>query len=249
MRKYYSLVLTLSLSLLIGCEIVQETKFERNGSGQYSLGIDMSGMMKMGLNQKFSKKQMDTVINFSEFLDKNKDSISKLSKQDRVKLEQLQNFYCTIKIDSLSNAFNFKINYNFDNIKDLQLFGEKLKNQNVKELDLLNTQTKDSKGIEDFFTLNKGYITKFNKSKFSTKISSQTIKETKKHRDSTITKDNFFANLILFKTRYIFPYRIKNTNNENIKILSDFKSIEISGNAYDLNYNPTYFDLEIEFEK
>ncbi len=37
-------------TLFTSCEIVQETSFNAQGGGTYSLGFDLSEMMKMGLN-------------------------------------------------------------------------------------------------------------------------------------------------------------------------------------------------------
>ena len=241
----------ISLFFLTSCEIVQETKFESNGSGQYSLGFDLSEMMKMGnsTDSGENNKQLDTLIVFSEFLETKKDSISKLSKEKQEKIKQLENFSIYVKTDSISNKFEMKINYDFDNISELKLFGEKLKGQNIKELELLSNKTKSTKkddGLPDF---NKSYNTVFNREMFSVKISPEGIAESEKNKDTTMTKDNPMADMIRFKTRYFFPYKIKNVDNANVRILPDFKGIEISGNLFDVNNNSKFFDTNIEFEQ
>ncbi len=106
--KKINIVFIISLFILTSCEIVQETKFETNGSGRYSLGFDLSEMMKMGKNTKEGKnnKQLDTLIIFSEFLNAKKDSISKLSKEKQDKIKQLENFSLYIKADSISKKFD-----------------------------------------------------------------------------------------------------------------------------------------------
>ena len=253
MKRIKVTLFIISIFILTSCEILQETTFEADGSGRYSLGFDMSEMMKMGKNTKQGEnnKQLDTLINFSEFLELKKDSISKLSKEKRAKIKQLENFSMYIKVDSISKKLEMKINYDFDNISELKLFTEKLKGQNIKELDMLSSKTKSIKkekesGIPDF---NKSYITTFNRELFAVKLSPEGLADIEKNKDTTMTKDNPMADMVRFKSRYYFPYKIKSVNNENVRVLPSFKGIEISGNLYEVNNNPNYFDVNVEFEQ
>jgi len=251
-------ILLLSICMLVfsSCEIVQEIKFEENGSGKYSLGFDMSEMMKMGANQtkndSSSAKQIDTVINFAKFLEDKKDSISKLSKKERDKINQLKDFELTMKSDTTTNQLVMNISYYFKNISDLDKFGEKLKNQNIKELDLFGKQLKTDKkkdssnsGIPNF---NESFTTTFSSKQFTRKITAKAYKDAIKKKDTSMKKDNPMSNMIRFKQRFIFPFKIKSVNNKNVRILSDFKGIEQSANFYEMNNDPRFFDVEIEFE-
>lgn len=252
MTKIKSIVFSISLLLFTSCEIVQETRFESNGSGNYSLGFDLSEMMKMGQNTKSdtNNKQIDTLIVFSEFLESKKDSISKLSAEEQAKIKQMEHFSLYVKADSVSKKFEMKIQYDFEDVSELKSFGEKLKAQNIKELELLSSKTKTMNGDDDsgFPDFNKFYNTSFSREQFSIKISPEGLEEAKKNKDTTITKDNPMSDLIRFKSRYFFPYKIKRVHNENVRILPDFKGIEISGNLFEINNNPNYFDISIEFE-
>lgn len=252
MGKKYSVFIVLILQVLIGCEVVQETKFEKGGSGIYSMGFDMSEFMEvMGKGSKDNPmgKQVDTVMVFSEFLDIKKDSISNLSKEERNKLMLLEDFRLHIKMDSISRKYEIKIDYSFDKIKDLGLFGEKLKNQKIKELAGLKTKVKDDKKTDELLSFNQGYITKFSKRKFSTRISEEALIEAEKSKDTTLKKSDALVKMFRLKTRYIFPYKVKTVSNDNAVILSDLKGIEISGDRYDINSNPRYFDVEVKFER
>lgn len=252
--KKYTLVVLITL-LFVSCEIVQETQFEENGSGRYSLGFDMSEMMKMGSPSKSkdsNSKEMDTIIHFADLLELKKDSISKLSKKEQKKLEDLKNFSLFIKTDSVNKKFEMRIDYNFKDLEDLKLFGEKLKGQNIKELSLFNDKInkknakgENSKGLEE---LTKSFETTFNKHRFTSKISKKALDKAEKKKDTSMTPDNPMVNMMRFKVRYLFPYRIKHVDNKNARILSNFKGVEISTNLYELNNNPRFFDLEIEFD-
>ncbi len=250
-------LLALSICILIfsSCEIVQEIKFEENGGGKYSLGFDMSEMMKMGATSKSDSskaKQLDTLINFSKFLEERKDSIAKLSKKEREKIELLKDFELYMKSDTATNQLVMNINYYFKDINDLNKFGEKLKDQNVKELDLFNKQLKpkNKKDSSDdaFPDFNKSFTTTFTKKKFTRKITEKAYHDAVKKKDTTMKKDNPMSNMIRFKQRFIFPYKIKSVSNKNVRILSDFKGIEQDANFYEMNNDPTFFDVEVEFE-
>lgn len=251
------------LFLLVSCEIVQETRFNPDGSGKYSLSFDLSEMMKMdgAGDQKTEKKQLDTLIVFSELIENKKDSISKLSESKQKKIKRLKNFSFYIKMDSVSDEFKMKINYNFKSIEGLTKFSEYLdfekfsnqlkKEKDINKLDWFDKSKKSKTAKEnELINFNNTYATTFNKKSFSVKIKPQALEEASKRKDTTMTKDNPMNNMVRFKTRYIFPYKIKKIhNNNNAKILADFKGVEISANLFDLNYNPKYFNIDIEFEE
>jgi len=178
-----------------------------------------------------------------------KDSIATLSKKEQQKIKQLEDFTLYIKSDTIAKKMLMRINYAFNDLEDLKLFGKKLKDQNFKELSAFTskTQAKDAKGdgVPDFNTL---YDMKYSPEKFSIKITKKALKEALQKKDTTLTKDNPMASMIRFKTRYIFPYRIKKVSNEHARILSDFKGIEISANMYEVNNHPDFFDFEVFFE-
>ncbi len=247
--------LFLSLLIFSSCEIVQEIKFEENGSGIYSLGFDMSEMMKMGATSKSDnskEKQLDTVINFAKFLEERKDSIAKLSKSEQEKIELLKDFELYMKSDTVTDQLVMKIRYSFEDIKDLEKFSDKLKDQNIKELDIFNKQLKPKNkkdtadgGFPDF---NESFNTTFSRKKFTRTITAKALEDALKKKDTTMKKDNPMSNMIRFKQRFIFPYKIKSVSNKNVRILSDFKGIEQDANFFEMNNDPKLFDVEIEFE-
>ncbi len=255
MKNLYQIILfSIITVVLTSCEIVQETKFEEDGSGKYTMGFDMSELMKMG-GDKFkskegsaAKKQVDTVIDFAKFLEEKKDSIKKLSKEDRKKLEELEDLKIAIKSDTVTSTFTMKIEYDFEDLKDLATISQKLKDANVKELDKLSGKTGGKEGKGDFPNISDMMDIEFDSSHFSAKINAKTLADAEKKKDTTMTEDNPMADLIRFKVRYVFPHKIKSVSNENARILSDFKGIEFSANLFDTNENPHYFDVDIDFE-
>ncbi|HBK71081.1 MAG TPA: hypothetical protein DDZ39_05385 [Flavobacteriaceae bacterium] len=245
-------VLFVAILILNSCEIVQEINFNEDGSGKYNLGFDMSEMMKMGGTKSDStNQQIDTIIVFAKFLEEKKDSIAKLSKEEQEKINLLKDFDMYIKSDTVTKQLKMNIGYTFKNANELEHFHEKLKDQNIKELDLFGSKIKSEKGDDKkggIPNLNEAFTTTFSKKKFTRKITAKALADAIKKKDTSMKKDNPMSDMIRFKQRFTFPYKIKSVSNKNTRILPDFKGIEQEANMYDLNYNPNYFDVEVEFE-
>ncbi|KAB1066818.1 hypothetical protein F6U93_13260 [Tamlana haliotis] len=251
MKLFKSLFILTLIFNLYSCEVVQEVNFNTDQSGQYSLGFDLSEMMSMGLDSESdSMEQIDSLIVFSDILESKKDSIAKLSLEEQNKLKELEAYSFYIKSDTTSGQFKMKINYDFKDLEDLALFGEKLKDQDIKELNDLNQklQATDKSKPNMMLNISDSFDTTFNKDKFTLSISQEALEKAEKEKDTTMTADNPMANLMRFKLRYNFPYRIKNVSNEHAKILSNFKGIEITANLYQMVSDPKFFDTEVEFE-
>jgi hypothetical protein len=250
-RITYYFVFFIAFNLIAGCEIGWETKFNKDGSGKYSMIVDLSSMLQMASSMPNPDEEKpsslkDTMIDFSKILEDKKDSIAKLPREEQRRLKELEDLSIVIKADTATNKGFMRVDYDFDDMEDLKSLSEKLKNAEVDKLasfggaKKMNPKGKD-RGfpvITDFFDVD------FNKKSFTTKIKDGANKKMK----SDSGKDEAFAKMIVFKIRYLFPYKIKSVNNENVKILSNFKGIEFDVNFADMAKNPNYFDVKVDFE-
>ncbi|WP_140157715.1 hypothetical protein [Arenibacter amylolyticus] len=250
------------ITLFTSCEIVLETNFNSQGGGTYSLGFDLSEMMKMELNseEESDNQQIDTLLVFADFIEMKWDSISKLSKEEQEKIKELEPFSLYMKSDTVTSTLEMKLNYAFSDQADLQAFGEKLKGQKFKELDMfsgaLQKDLKSAQGEEEadagdkslFPDFNDSFITTFSREGFTLRLSPEALERQEKEKDSTLTPDSPMVDMVRFKNRYTFPYKIKSINNKNARVLSDFKGVEISGNFYEITHDPKFFDMEVVFE-
>lgn len=246
-------VLAILCVLFTSCEIVQETKFERDGGGEYSVGFDISMLMKMGGTddadkQDKNKENGDTTIVFAEYLELKKDSIAQLEKSEQEKLKKLENYSLHLVKNDEREEFRMKISYLFDDVSELELFSENLDGQQVKELEMVSDKTAGMKQGSDITDFYKSYTTTFDKRGFSLELKPEVLKKAESMRDSSATKDNPMANVIKLKSRFLFPYRIKQVSNPNAIVMPDFKGIEITGNLLQISENPRFFDTEVLFE-
>lgn len=249
----------LGLALIFqSCQIREEFTFKEDGSGTYEMGIDMSELMKsdLGTNDSIPQKSVDTLVVFSEWLDEKRDSISQLPKEEQEKLELLRPLEFSMNIDEEKKSMVMKLAYAFEEIDDIKKFGEAVKAANIKELDDLQSMSEgDPNGngpkadLNSLFSTSTSFETKFSKSKFTRTITDEAMEAAIKQKDTTLTADDPFVDMLRFKQVYRFPYRVKSVSNSNAKIHADFMGVEIEANMFELNNYPEYFNVEVKFDK
>lgn len=244
---------------LVGCQIREEIRFNADGSGSYELGFDMSEMMGLAgtMDSLPQAKSIDTLINFSTFLDQKKDSISKLSKEEQDKLEALRPLQFAMKMNEETKQMDMRLSYAFQHLDDISKFADAVKKADLKELDQFMGPGSGASpgpegsagGMEDLFSMAKSFKTTFGPTRFSRKATPEAIAEMQKKRDTSLRADDPFVDMIRFKQVYRFPYKVKSVSNAHAKILSDFKGIELEANMFEANNDPGFFDIEVEFDQ
>ena len=257
--KQLFLILTIGLTL-IGCEIREEYTFNKDGSGEYQMAFDMSELMNMDVEPDSTnvQQQVDTLIVFSDLLDEKRDSISQLDPAEQEKLEKLRPLKMKMVMDDSTKQMNIKLTYSFETIEDLKNFSDAVEQADIKELNDLTAAGQPQEGMptdsvakqeeNNVFEMAESFETKFNSKKFSRKITDKARLDAVKNKDTAMTAEDPFADMVRFKQVFRFPYRVKAVDNENAKILSDFKGVELEANMYQINNDPDFFNLEVLFE-
>ncbi|WP_018674986.1 hypothetical protein [Riemerella columbina] len=231
--------------LFIRCSVVQETIFSEDGSGLFSTTVDFSTIGK-GLMRKSSSNetiQKDTTIVFADMLEKNKDSISKLPKEQREALYALRKLTVQMKMDTVSEQAYIKMDFPFQNINELNGFYN-----NIQYVSAKNNPQNIVKDSTMRAFLGNSYLVNFNSKRFTlTQNKSEAFKKMKDSLQKEHT-DEALGNLLNIKIKYTFPYRIKKISNDKALLSSDFKSFVISAPITDFIKNDIV-DTEVEFEK
>ncbi len=253
-----------ALLLLSACQIREEIRFKKDGSGSYEVGFDMSEMMGMGgaSDSLPMTSAIDTIVNFASFLDEKKDSIATLSKEEQKRLEALRPLQFAMKMNEEEKQMDMRLTYAFKKLEDISKFAEAVENANIKELkqtmnpmegmmpsDPAKSDSISKTGMEDLFNMAESFDTRFNKKRFSRKMTEKAMAELLQKKDTSIKADDPFVDMMRFKQVYRFPFKVKSVSNPNAKILSDFKGVELEANMYQMNNDPEYFNIEVEFEK
>jgi len=248
------LLLIIGLTLMTSCQMTEEVTFDKKGSGTYSFNVDMGQMMAMmkdmgkendslKVDKKSEKK--DTIILVSDILEKNKDSIKNLSKEEKEVLYALKDAKIHIDLDETKGKMLMQYIMPFKSVNDLSNINDKL-----KKLNSLNKK-KNGNNIDEIEKSmpNAKVSYTFNKHKFRRMVIKQTAKP--KEKDS-VKKDDAKMQQMLgmfkYKLVYHFPYRIKSVSFKDALLTSDGKTLIIEMPMDKLVENPKLLDFEVKFE-
>lgn len=249
------------LFVLTGCEIREEYNFKEDGSGVYQMSFDLTEFMNMNeeIDSTAAEQKVDTVINFASFLDEKRDSIAQLSPEKQEQLELLRPLQFEMKVNDSTQQMLMNLRYSFKKLEDLDQFAKAVEQADIESLkDITQSENEGEATAEtdstkqdqpDVFSMAESFDTYFGRDKFSRMITEEARLRAVEQKDTTLTADDPFADMIKFKQVFRFPYRVKAVDNERAKILSDFKGVELEANMYDLSNNPDFFNIEVLFEE
>ncbi len=257
------IVFCLGLALaLMGCQIREEIQFNKDGSGTYEMGFDMSEMMGMGdaSDSVPPSPAIDTVVNFATFLDEKKDSIATLPKAEQEELESLRPLQFVMKMREETKELDMRLIYAFKKLDDLAQFAKAVNKANIKEMQqvmdpmsAMGASSGDSasqnKGLSDFYATAQSFHTTFTTTGFTRTVTEEARIELEKKKDTAIKADDPFVDMMRFKQVYRFPYRIKSVSNPHARIMPDFMGVELEANMFEANNDPDYFNIEVVFEQ
>ncbi|MGI9547145.1 MAG: hypothetical protein ACR2MM_07915 [Flavobacteriaceae bacterium] len=254
------LILLAAILSFAACEIREEYTFNEDGSGVYEMAFDFTEFMNSteANDSTAFQEQVDTVINFASLLYEKRDSIAQLPEDEQRRLRALEPLEFSMKVNDSTKQMLMKLRYEFSEIEDLEHFAEAVEQANIKELNELSgaSQPGDTTELDSLqpaepglFEMASSFNMKFSSRKFKRTITDEARLRAVETKDTTMTAEDPFADMIKFKQVFRFPYRIREVDNENARILSDFKGIEFEANMYDINNNPDFFNIEVLFEK
>jgi len=247
------LLLFIGLALMTSCQLTEEVTFDKNGSGTYSLNVDMGQMMSMMKNMgkgkdslKVNKKpeKKDTVISVADILEKNKDSLKSLSKEEKKALYALKDAKIHIAMDEANDKMLMQYTIPFKNVNELSNINKKL-----KKLNSLNKNKKKNNidDLEKTMPQDKVSYT-FNKHKFRRIVTPASKSKEKDSVDEDNAKMQQMLGMFKYKLVYHFPYKIKSVSYKDALLTADGKTLIIEMQLGKLVKNPKLLDFEVKFE-
>jgi hypothetical protein len=110
--------------VLTGCAFTETIGINDDGSGSFILDMDGSALMGMmppdSVGSSTEKKVMDSTIVFSDLLIKMKDSIDKMTPEQRQRLKKMENFSMRIQMDEAKKKMMFSMITDFKNVAELR---------------------------------------------------------------------------------------------------------------------------------
>ena len=231
--------------ILTSCTFTEEISIANNGSGSYSLKMDMGQMMKSmnGMSPKDSLKKpkvLDSIVHFKDILEKNKDSIAKLPKNEQLALEALRNMNLHMQVDEEKDKMLMDFNLAFNNVSELKNMQEK-----ITKAQLLSDKKGKDKSMPSKADVN--YL--FNGKTFKRKVIPKELSEEKlSELERSIKQSGAFLEGSTYRVVYHFEKKIKSVSFRDAKISDDKKTMTIEVPMDSLVKNPMLLNFEVKLK-
>ncbi len=232
----------------VSCQFTEIMNINEDGTGRMSLSVDLSEMMAFG--GEFSKDstavKTDTIISFKDILEEKKDSISKLSEEEQMRLKAMENYKIHMLTDPETNKMILDV---FTDFEDVSEANDLMKG--FKESEGLipgasnNNQSEEDDGEEEPELV--GVSFSYNKGVFKRDAYIKDKEAHKKQIDSMKQAEAFMGGMI-YKLKYTFPKKIKKSSVKDATFSLDGKTIELQRTFLEYMKDPDVLDLEIELE-
>ncbi|WP_366184680.1 hypothetical protein [Flavobacterium ovatum] len=252
MKQFFQkTILLIAILLLASCNFTESIDIQENGSGEYSVEVDASGLLAMGgdkmsekMGLKGDKKVLDSVISFKTIFEQKKDSIAKLSPEKQAALKGLENTVMHMKMDPDKKEFLITMNSPFNKVAELQDLMEGFTVlQDLKKSKTSETAKSPFGG--SFGDNNSKLSFTYDGKTFSRKVA--LLKEKTKAVDSVGMSKMLFASSS-YTLKYHFPKPVKSTSNPEALFSGDRKTITVRYPFTEYMENPEKLNLNVVFE-
>ncbi len=244
--KYFTnlIIVLISVITLTSCQFTERIDIKENGSGKYSLEMDMSAMMsamkQMGdslqANDEKQEQVIDTIILFKDILKEKKDSIAKLSKEDQETLKAIEDLKIHMVVDEKEGKMVSDFILEFNSINELGNIQEKIsKAQAVQDGKENKAPTTDT---EVKYSYNGK---KFHRKVIKKKMSAEEEEAYQKSMEQSAS----FLDGSSYKLEYHFPKKIKSTTYKGATFSADKKTMYIQADMKTITENPKLLDFEV----
>lgn len=251
------------------CVMKEKMVMNEDGSGTFSYGFDMSPMFKLGIKKSDStkiNKVVDTSFTFKEVFAKIKDSISKLPKADKEKIEMLEkekdklkileNFKVSLKINEEKQEFEYIMAFDFPSMTEFQNLAtpaeslEALAAVDKKRLGAFSAVPKpEEKANASIFYDGKVFIKTITPSKEDKKVKKKNKKKKEKNDDPFSKKMDDMLKECKYTAEYHFPKKIKTVSIKNVVIATDRRSFTVEIPLENMEESTVDFGFKVEFEQ
>ena len=246
MKKIYLGLVAVLVMLCTSCKFTETIRINEDGSGKVSFNMDGAGLMEMAGDEMGAGEAIDSVISFKELLDVNKDSIAKLSAEERAELKKLEKFDMHMVMNSEKKQMVFDFYADFTSVADLQ---DMFKAMNTAgSLDKNAGASTKSNPMSAFGS---GDMTGTNYS-FENNVFKRVVAIVDQKRLDSLQGNLGQAEMMFaassYKLEYFFPKKIKSVSLENAVIGEDGKSFTAEINFMEYVKNPQILNVEVTLE-
>ncbi|MGA9639038.1 hypothetical protein [Flavobacterium sp.] len=250
---FFKKIILLALVVFtISCNFTENINVNEDGTGNFSVEIDGSGLMAMAgekigenLVDSKNKKSIDSTFSFKKILKQKKDSIAKLPIEEQEALKKMENFVMHMKMDPEKKELLFSMKTPFKNVSELHDMMSEM--NTLKQLKGKSDKVEIPNPIGDGLKNNAKLNFSYDGNSFvrMVHIDKEALHKIKNDTLS-ITKMMFASSHYTLK--YHFPKAVKSVSNPDALYSADRKTITIQYPFTDYMNNPEKMNLTIDFE-
>lgn len=240
--KFLSIILI--IISIVSCQFTEKINLNNDGSGTYTLNMDMGAMMeamqKMGDSTDIEDPEVfDTIINFNDFLIEKKDSIAQLPKEEQEKLQSLKDMKLHVATDESKGLFLMDFTFDFKNLNELKDLQDKIsKGSSINENK--NEEAPVSPTDVRF---------SFDGKKFERKVIEKDLTEEQKEAyKKSMEQTSSYMDEMTYSLEYHFPKPIKSSSYKNAKFSADRKTLYIDTSLKTITENPKFLSFTVILE-
>lgn len=247
------LILLSFVILASSCNFTENITMNQDGTGDYSLEIDGSGLMAMAgdkigseLSKSKNTKSIDSTFAFKQLFELKKDSIAKLSVEEQTALKKMENFVMNLKMDADKKELFIAMKTPFKKVSELQDVMNGFKT--LKDLKGSSDKSKMTNPLGDAFGSSSSKLSyAYNGKSFSRTAIIDKEALAKIGKDSTGMGKLMFASC-RYTLKYHFPKAVKTVSNPDALFSADRKTITIQYPFAVYMDNPEKMNLNVDFE-
>jgi len=233
------------LTSLTSCVFTEELTISNDGSGTYAFKMDMSEMLESvkDMSNKDSVKEpevLDTIVFFKDILEEKKDSISKLSKEEKILLNGLEDLKLHMQVDEENGIMLMDFVMDFKNISELKDMQNKIaKAQALSDGKEQDNSLKSKADVEYSFA-----DKTFRRSVIMKDLSEEKLQEVER----SIQQSSSFLEGTMYRVIYHFESEIDNVSFKGAVISDDQKTMKIEVPLDSVMKNPKWLDFEVKLK-
>ncbi|WP_420379978.1 hypothetical protein [Gilvibacter sp.] len=248
MKLFSKLAMLLIGLVMISCNFTEQMTMNEDGSGRLSVNFDASELMTMAGDmgsgeEEGEKEKVDSIIDFKDFIEENKDSIMALPAKERNEILAMENFKMRMQIDEEEGLMKFNIFTDFKDVSEANNINDGFNNLNgMMNSGDQGAQQQPAKNEEN---VKVNYS--FENNVFKRDAYIVDVEKYQVQIDSMKSMEMFLSSSS-YKLEYTFPRRIKSTNRESATFSNDGKTLYYSVNFMEYMKDPDLLDIEVVLE-
>ena len=250
MKKLLFGALITVLFNLTSCHFTEKVVIKEDGSGSFDFTFDMSDMMKKmddmkGEEDENAEKEpneiVDSVMTFAEVFELKKDSIDKLSAEDKKIIEQLKALDMKVKIHTNKNEKELWMSYLFDF-------------KNINKLDDFQKIITDAQSIEKGKNNEIPSVTKttysFKGNEFKRIVTDKNLTEEQQAAyDAYFDQSAMFLEGSTYTIEYHFPRAVKSTTAKDVTFSDNKKILYLTKSFKEVLEKPELLNFTVILKK